>query len=598
MWKQWNTAVETALFTHDKFARYITVGMARISHYAVRLITAALLLLPMDVSYAVDFGEVLLGIEATRAVFAPEDADGDTRWRVLRRVSPPFTLSSEIPIDLAGSRAWLCAFQPLSKGEFRDSAVILRLEGRSVVDTITIVFTGSGRSLTTTQQVQFFTALTGDVQEKRIDVYGPAYVVADYALHRNVSQPFQIDTSGGVLRADPDDSLEVRVRFQPTVQGSYFDTLRLIRWHQQLVPLDTLTLVLQATAVQMRADTTVVVRDAMVGSTDTTVIFLRLPSFVIQERFLYDVRVADDQPLRIEVDPNRPTRRSVLTLKLIAQPTEYRNERVECHLRRFSADSSRVWDSTRINVDLLLKPRPVTFSFQWQADTITAEIGDTMQLVLSAVTQTLFDEPVEITGHQLDVAYNPTVLVPIARAGQRRVVDRDTLWWRMDAAQRGIIPNGSRTPLDTVYAVVALGDAPYSDLVIRHGIVGIRASDPQIVLADTTTVKVDNIYTYGAGMQRLVSSLKGALRLTISPNPLTIGGTITLYGAEQANARLDIVSIDGSIVATVENMPSGNSRTVAMSNFNLQPGMYYARCLVQRGVGIPPLRIVRMFRYE
>lgn len=603
MWRRWNTVAGSVRSQPDDSPDDSSDDtrphtMTSITPHAVRLIATAILFLSHNIAYAVDFGEILLGAEATRAVFAPQDTNGETQWRFLRRVSAPFTLSSETPIDVAGSRAWLCAFQPLSQGTYHDTAIIVQFRERRPVDTITIILSGTGRSLTQHRDVRFFSALTGDLQEKRIDVFGPAYVTADYVLQRGAASPFSIDTSQGLLRADPDDSLEVTLRFQPLLPSSYEDTVRLIRWHQRRIPLDTLTFVLSGAAVQMQADTTVVFRDATVGSIDTTVTFIRLPSFAVSERFRYAVRATSEQPLRIEVDPDRPTRRSVLTLKLIAQPTEYRNQRVEFYLRRFSADSSRVWDSTRINVDLLMRPRPVAFAFQWQADTITASVGDTLQLVLEAVTQTPFDEPLEITGYQLDVAYNPSVLVPLTREGQRRVVDRDTLWWRMDAAQQSINPVGSRTPLDTMYAIVALGDAPFSHLVLRNGVLGIRASDPQIVSGHTAVVKVDDIYSYGSGMQRLVSSLQGALRLVISPNPLTSSGTITLYGAGQDRVRLDIIHVDGSIVVTVDDLPTGSSRSIPISDFNLQPGMYFARCIVQRGLGVPPLRVVRMFRYQ
>lgn len=544
-----------------------------------------------------DFGELIIGTPATRAVFVTEPVTDETQWRFIRGARAPFSVTSDTPIDVAGSWAFVVGFQPLTKGAFIDTVVIVQMQRRRPVDTIYIALVGSGRSLTQQKEIHFLSTLTGDKQYRSADVYGPAYLAQDYRIDDSLYLPFAIDDTTHVLQSEPDDSLEITVRFQPLTIGLYSDTLTLIRWHQQL-PLDTLTYIVRGEAVSMRSDTTLVIRDIVVGNVDTTLMFLRLPSGAVSERFQYDVRCEDEAVLRVVVDPSRPTRRSVVTLKIIANPQEYRNRRIECYLRRHSADLSTSWDSTRLDIDLLMKPRPVDFSLTWQADTIFAAVGDTVQLVLQAVTSTPFDEPIEITGYQLDVAYNPTVLIPLGRPGQRRVLDGDTLWWRMDAAQRSVVPVSGRTVLDTVHAVVALGDAPFTRLVTRKGVIGIRASQPQSIASDTSVVAVTNIFTYGPGTPRLVNPMQGALRIVITPNPSQGTGTILVAGVTEGIARLDIVDLRGSIVATMDNIDVSTNRSISIADLRLEPGHYFAQCIIRRGLTTPPLRTVRMFRIE
>ncbi len=544
-----------------------------------------------------DYGAVILGDVGTRAIFVRVNDQVNESWQSLRLPEAPFVNTTpDGPVEIADTFAFIFEFTPFVGQRYRDSAVIVRSVDGIPRDTFRVTLEGGGRSLSDRKDIRFPLTMTGDFIPRWREFFGLEYVVDQYEVQYRPTEPF-------ITAEDPatwgGDSIQVGVAFEPTALGVFEDSLVLVRRGENDRPLDTLHLDLYGFSVEMKPDTTVAMTGVTIGSVDTTLVFLRLPAFFITREFVYDIVSLDPGPLRAEVEPNRPTRRSVMTVRVIASPTEFRNVRQRFVMRRRSEQTGEIWDSTIINVDLLMSPRPIGYRLVWDRNPVDARIGDTVSMELRAVTEDVFDAEIAIDDLQVDVCYNPTVFVPLLSPGQQRVIRSDSTWLRISLPRDEVLSNGPVTTLATVRAVIALGDADHSPLIPSTATLTIKGQDPMTVPMDTNRLNITNVFRYGDGTPRYVNPLQAALNLSIDPNPVVGTATLSVENVPDGRGALDVIDVMGQVVADLSTQLRSGTTTFTISSggggdVDLMPGSYYARLTVQGEQANTVARVVRL----
>ena len=548
-------------------------------------------------SVRIDFGEVILGDAGSRAVFVRVNDQVDETWQRLFDPEPPFVNTTpDGPVEIADTFAFIFEFRPLVPGRYRDSTVLVRSVNGQPRDTIRVRMEGVGRSLTASQDLRFPLTMTGDFIPRWRSFFGPEYVVDQYEVLHRPDDPFV--TAENPVTWDR-DSLRVGVAFEPRTLDVYEDSLVLIRRGVDDRILDTLHLNLYGFSTEMKPDTTVDFTGVTVGSVDTMLVFLRLPAFFITRQFQYDIVSLDPGPMRAEVEPDRPTRRAVMTCRIIASPDEFRNVRQRFVMRRRSEQTDELWDSTIINVDLLMAPRPIRYDLVWNQNPVSAEIGDTVALVLQAVTEDVFDADIAIDDIRVELAYNPTTFVPLTSPGQTRSVVSDSTRWTITLPRDEVISSGPVTPLATLRAVVALGDADHSPLTPLTATLTVKGSDPRRVRCDTNRLNITNVFRYGDGTPRYVNPLQQGLEISIDPNPVISSATLTVENVPDGRGALDIIDVMGQVVADLSSQLRSGVTTFTVASgsggdVDLMPGSYYARLTVQGDQPNSLARVVRL----
>lgn len=545
----------------------------------------------------VDFGEVILGDAGTRAVFVRVNQQANETWQRVYDPAEPFVNTTpDGPVEIADTFAFIFEFFPVKGGSYKDSTMLVRLVDGQPQDTIRVLLQGDGRSLSDRKAIRYPLTMTGDFMLWFQDFYGLEYVVDQYTVAHRPTEPF-------ITAEDPaswdGDSIQVGAAFEPTALGVFEDSLILVRRLNGTTPLDTLHLDLYGFSAEMKPDTTVPFTGVTVGGVDTLLVFLRLPAFFITREFRYDIVSLDPGPMRAEVDPTRPTRRAVMTCRIIASPSEFRNVRQRFVMRRWSEQTDEIWDSTIINVDLLMAPRPINYRLVWDQNPIDARIGDTVSVVLQAVTDDIFDAQIAIDDVRLDIAYNPTVFIPLSSPGQSRSVVNDTTWWTLTLPRDQVLSDGPVTPLATLRAVIALGDADHSPVHPANATITIKGGEARSVPADTNRMNITNVFRYGDGTPRYINPLQQGLEISIDPNPVTGSATLSLENVPTGRGACDIIDVMGQVVADLSSQVRSGTTTFTISSgggadVGLTPGSYYARLTVQGDQPNSVARVVRL----
>ncbi len=557
---------------------------------------------PLERQEEIEFGTVILGDSGTRVVFPVLRTGVNETWVRLYDPALPFeNTTPNGPEPIGDTFAFAFRFKPMRGGVYEDSTAIVRVEGGLPRDTLIVRMRGIGRSLSSSVTIDWVMTMVGDFAAQSEDFYGPAYVIDQYRVVRSPQAPFITALVNDKPSVSDPDSIRVSVAFEPLRLGSFLDTLMLVRYFRGATPLDTLLVALDATSRIMIKDTTVQFRGVTVGATDTLNLFLRLPTFFVTRNFQYELESLDDGPMVGEVDPDRPTRRTVITNRIIAQPLEYRNLRQRFMLRRKSTQTDVVWDSTLINVDLLMSPRPVGFRLRWDRQPVAARIGDTVRLTLQAVTDNAFDAPVLISGVNTELTYNPTILIPLPGPAQQRTVVSDTAVWTIGLPDGDVVTSDSVTNLNTLTAVIALGDTDHSLLIARAAELTVAGESPRAMVLDTNRITLTNVYRYGPnGTPRYVNPFMQDLVLSIEPNPIISGGLLVVDRVPTGKGALQIIDPMGQVIADLSAEVRSGTRSFTIGtgprvNIPVSPGSYYAALTVEGDVPGSLARIVRLF---
>jgi hypothetical protein len=288
-------------------------------------------------------------------------------------------------------------------------------------------------------------------------------------------------------------------------------------------------------------------------------------------------------------------------VNVIANPTSKVDERSTFMLFRKGL-AETVLDSTEIVVDVQASARPVRFAASFDADTINARIGDTVELRIRARTLDPIDEAVTLTSLRFDLVYNPTVFVPLPSANQKRAVvnGQQILSTVIDASGAPIVINTSDDIIATVKGVVALGDADRSPLSVSSCVATRATGETDTLAGATALMRITNVWRYADGRTRLANPLQGMLGLDIDPNPVVSASTLRLQNLAQGTGSLVIIDALGVIREDLTSALRGGTRefTIASSgtaDIVLPTGTYYARCIVESALGGTINSTVRVF---
>jgi hypothetical protein len=344
-------------------------------------------------------------------------------------------------------------------------------------------------------------------------------------------------------------------------------------------------------------------RNLTAGDATSRTITVDVPEKIQSVNFSYSIepRAAAPYTTASIKSPLGPSKSQQLTLTVTANPQNKVDERsTYMLLRRGVAD--RLLDSTELVLDVQASSRPVRFTVSSDTDTLTARIGDTVDVNIRARTNDPIDEPIELSSLQFDLSYNPTVFVPIRSSGQTLSVvnDQQILTTVIDAFAVPLAITTDGQIIGTVRGVVALGDADYSPLAISS-VAFVRGQNQTDTMANGQAIlRITNVWRYADGRTRLANPLQGTMMMDIDPNPVIDNSTLRLRNIPQGTGSLVVIDALGVLRQDLTTALKGGKRdfTVASSgsaDIVLSPGTYYARCAIESVLGGTLNSIVRVF---
>lgn len=527
-------------------------------------------------------------------------------YQLAQSPSQPFTITSDAKdLDVKGNEIELrVAFAPTAPGDFRDEIVLQRTPqtGQTSVDVIRVRLFGTAFAIERTDEVEFGGVMTGDTAKQ----------VVLYRVNRNddftfeyageLLAPFRLLTAQGPMRRGF-DTLAVAMAFSPRTAGTYVDTIGVVRKDRQGRKLDTAYIIVRGKGRNMPERSVLDLRDLVAGDYANRTVTIGLPEKVYTVNFSYSIeprRIASYVSAKI-TSPTSPSTSRQIAVNVIANPTSKVDERSTFMLFRKGL-AETVLDSTEIVVDVQASARPVRFAASFDADTINARIGDTVEIRIRARTLDPIDEAVTLTSLRFDLVYNPTVFVPLPSANQKRAVvnGQQILSTVIDASGAPIVINTSDDIIATVKGVVALGDADHSPLSVSACVATRATGETDTLAGATALMRITNVWRYADGRTRLANPLQGMLGLDIDPNPVVSASTLRLQNLAQGTGSLVIIDALGVIREDLTSALRGGTRefTIASSgtaDIVLPTGTYYARCIVESALGGTINSTVRVF---
>jgi hypothetical protein len=527
-------------------------------------------------------------------------------YQLSQSPNQPFTITSDAKdLEVKGNDIELrVAFAPTAPGDFRDEIILQRVPqtGQTSVDVIRVRLFGTAFVIERTDVVDFGGVMTGDTAKQ----------VVLYRVNRNddftfeyageLLAPFRLLTAQGPMRRGS-DTLAVAMAFSPRTAGSYVDTIGVVRKDRLGRRLDTAFIIVSGKGKTMPEQSVLDLRDLVAGDYANRTITVDVPEKVITVNFSYSIepRAVASYVTASITAPTTPSKARQIAINVLANPPKKVQEQSTFMLLRKGLGDT-VLDSTEIVVDVQTSARPVRFTASFDADTINARIGDTLDLRIRASTADPIDEAVTLTSLRFDLLYNPTVFVPLPSANQNLSVvnDQQVLSTDIDATVTPIIVNGNRDIIATVRGVVALGDADRSSIAVSN-CTFTRANGISDTLADAgALLRITNVWRYADGRVRLANPLRGMLSLDIDPNPVVSASTLRLQNLAQGAGSLVIIDALGIIREDLTSELRGGRRefTIASSgtaDIVLPAGTYYARCMVESALGGTINSTVRMF---
>lgn len=495
-------------------------------------------------------------------------------------------------------------FAPLTSGDFQDEVILRRSPstGQNAYDVIRVRLFATAFVIERTDEIDFGGVMTGDSVKRAVLYLSNRNDDFNFEYVGSLDAPFHMITSQGPVRRGI-DTLAVIIAFSPRQRGTYADTVGLVRRDRMGRRLDTAYIQVQGMGREMPAEKIIDLRDLIAGDYASRTVTVELPEKVNAVNFSYSVepRVVAPYTSATITAPTAPSKSQKVDVKVIANPQKKVDETSTYMLFRKGPDDVTL-DSTRIVVDVAASARPVRFTAVFDADTINARIGDTVVLNLRVRTTDPIDEPQELTSLSFDLAYNPTVFVPLLQSNQRLVVDneRQYLITQIDASSSPIRITKNGDVLTQVRGVIALGDADQTPLEISSVTATERNAAAINITGSRSLLRVTNVWRYVDGRMRLANPLQGLLVMDVDPNPVVSNSTLRLRNFPQGAGSLVIVDALGAIRADLTSAVRSGKRDFSVASSGtadviLQPGTYYARCAVESILGGTLNSIVRVF---
>lgn len=505
-------------------------------------------------------------------------------------------------------------FRPLVAGEYRDTIELVRAPD----DIVIFYISGLGVSLSRRRNVEFGSVLTFDTTSLSAVVVRHPGVVSRWKMLRvsGDADDFALGLRQPVGIGN--DSIVVTARFVPRESGlrecvaAYERTVE-AGPGKVPVAVDTAVVVFSGIGVRQPAEVDVAVGGVVVDSVYTKAHIVDLPTRP-SSAFVYRLRPtrwqhSDVAVSLVEPRPGVATTSAVIQLSVRFAPSVPSVVDHRVYLVRTALGIGDI-DSTLITIRGEGVPRPeppkpvFTLGFgEGALDTTWVRIGDTVRLYVT-VRALEGVRTYEVRTSQLDVRYDPGILVPISTELVTRgglYVEGIQAYARFFTSTLRPIVSGD-TIAQAAFVAVA-GHASSCDVYASSiTLTPVAANQPNVVVsADTSIVKraqtvaLSNVW-WSNGTPRLVNTMQGSISLSIEPNPVVDRTTIVVSTLPQEASSLTIVDALGRSVAnlTSDLIAGQGSVTLDVRSLNMQPGTYYVRFLVRSPDGESLLSIVRL----
>ncbi len=493
-------------------------------------------------------------------------------------------------------------FMSVDPGDFRDTIILVRRG--PIQDEIRVRLSGTAFRIERTDRVEFGDVMTGDTARRFVLVRPDLNAEIRWDIEKRVTDPFAVLSRNGPLVIGR-DSLAFVFEFAPQRAEAYRDTILLVRIHRPTDKvLDTLIVAFSGNGKTMAEEARLRFANIMVGESASDTLKLDLPAQVRSAAFTYSVRVttASGPISAFMVAPQSASKTTRLSVGVTCAPTRFESKAYRCVLYRGDGRSQKILDSTVIDVSVEMRPRPVRFTMGFRFDTARAAIGDTVSYDVVLQTTDPIDEPIEVSAVSFDIAYNPTVFVPIAGTGQSTVVTDDlpVLQTRLEGTSGSFRVSEAETFLTSVMAAITMGDADRTMLQPLIATITPPKEQPVACSTKTAVVVLSNVWWFQNGVPRYVNPFAGGLTAQVDPNPVLSASTLRVGGLAQGTGRLMIVDALGGVRAILTDALRAGKRTFTISSSGsadivVPSGTYYARLLVEGSQGVPIHSIVRVF---
>ena len=518
----------------------------------------------------------------------------------------PYTMATQRrDLVIAGGEVRIkVSFEPTVPGSFKDEIVLRRTVATFPTnDTIRIRLFGTAFRVDRTDKVEFGEVLTGDLSNRRVIVRAELNENVRWQVIGTLDEPFQlVNRNGPVLVGG--DSLAFGLVFQPQREGTFTDTVGLVRLHiSNGKPLDTINVYFNGIGLRMPSEKIVVFNKMIVGATRKDTLMVDLPVAPRNKSFVYSIEPNITQGVVSArfLSSAGPTKDQRIRIEFTCAPTAFAESGYGFVLLR-SRFGEAVVDSTTIVVNVTMVPRPIQLSMGFTADTFYHRIGDTVSFDVMAITRDPIDLPLALESFVCDITYNPTMLVPILTGTQQRsVVDEQPV---LNLGETGL--NGSKIIGSNVQViaqarfVVVLGDADRTPLSITKCAITRQDNQTQTLQPTTSMVLVTNVWRYQDGRPRYVNTLQGVLVADVDPNPVVSQSTLHIRNVPTQGGRLVVIDALGQIRVDLTSALRAESREFSISSSGLAdivlaPGSYYAQLLVEGAAGGTINSVVRLF---
>lgn len=260
-------------------------------------------------------------------------------------------------------------------------------------------------------------------------------------------------------------------------------------------------------------------------------------------------------------------------------------------------------DTALIYLRGFARARPFTLRPDIGPSQINARIGDTLTVDVRLVASGPIDVPEQIKSINIDLSYNPTLLVALPESGHTLAV-RDglqVLTIKRDAFTGGSLTvDSSGIVAASVRFVVALGEAASSPLALSNASYTLLDGTVKGLSDLDATVNITNVWRYQDGRSRLVNPLQGVLVLDVDPNPIVSTSTMRVRNLPSNGANLVIVDASGMVASDLTSRLRSGARDFSVASSGsadvvLPRGTYYARLAVESELGGTLLSVVRLF---
>lgn len=517
----------------------------------------------------------------------------------------PYTMTSRVQdlLIIGGEIRVRVDFDPISPGDFRDEIVLVRRPPLAPVnDTIRIRIFGTAFRVERTEKVDFGEILVGDSVRRFVLVRADLNQDVRWEILGNLDEPFQLLNRNGPILVGG-DTLAFGLSFQPTAEGRFIDTVGLVRYHKNGKPLDTINVFFVGLGLRMPKEAVVVFNGLMVGSKTLDTLTITLPAAPRAQSFVYSVVPKDQQsPVTARIlSPLGPSKGQIIQIEFTCAPAVFAEDRYGFVLRRAPTGDTPV-DSTNIVVNVTMKPRPISFTMGFVADTFYHRIGDTVSLDMVLTTEDPFDQPVTISSFVCDVTFNPTMLVALLTGEQSRTVidDKPVLHLGTKGTNGTQVITGSGQVIAQGKFVVVLGDADRTPLSVMQSSISYGDGKTEDVQSNSSMVLVTNVWRYQDGRPRYVNPMQGVLVADVDPNPVLTQSTLSIRNVPSQVGRLDVIDALGQVRIDLTNKLRSGAREFTISSSGsadivLPAGSYYARLLVEGASGGTINSVVRLF---